>query len=398
MERKPRKLTPSEIEWVYGLKPEDITLKFLRENFARFKNREPRFHREDSFLMPPKKLRNDIDVATTIGRYIVNLFAFEKVKYPYVNEGLSKTKFSKINAELTDWLIEDQISTEDYVDCINRVNWFGLSTTSFTSPSISIEGISCPPKTEELRAQLFSQHSEQIAAGDAVAITKIENALVASAKEELKDEDFASIFVACGKKPSWGNQYKNMALMRGAVYNPETGGFDGCVGNLSDGTPLEEMPAGANLLLAGAGGRALQTRLGGYISKQLTAAFQGIILDEPGSDCGVEEYNEVLLTAANCGRFKLRYIKEKNGLVLLDRKTMAKYVGKTVLMRSPMYCKTWKFCSKCYGELPYRIGIKNIGLTYNMIGEILKGIAMKSFHDSTMKTSKFDLASAITQL
>ena len=393
--RKPRGLTPAEIEWVYSLKESDITAAWLREQFGRFKDRPARFKPEDGFILPKGKLRNPAEVYTTLGRYLYNLFALYPVKYEYYNVPMNSKTFGALNSELVDRVTEDELATEAYVDFLNRSNWLGLNITSFISPSLGVEEITCPPKTEELRKKLLTEHSDAISRGDTKVIEEIEKQLVASAKEELKDADGAPVYGSCGKKPTWDNQYKNMALLRGAVYNPETGGFDGCVGNLSDGTPLDEMPSGANLLLAGAGGRALQTRFGGYISKQLTAAFQGIVLDKPGSDCGSKETLEIEITPQNYRNLKLRYIKEGNKLVLLDRKTLPLYIGKKALLRSPMHCHSAQLCSKCYGELSYKIGILNVGLTYNLVGEILKGLAMKSFHDSTVKTAEIDLNTSV---
>ena len=43
------------------------------------------------------------------------------------------------------------------------------------------------------------------------------------------------------------------------------------------------------------------------------------------------------------------YISDGGGLVMLDRNNIGSYVGKSVMMRSPMTCITNKICSKCAG-------------------------------------------------
>jgi len=63
-----------------------------------------------------------------------------------------------------------------------------------------------------------------------------------------------------------------------------------------------------------------------------------------------------------------------------------------------MYCRNEKICNKCFGDLPYKLGIENVGLTFNKIGEDLKQLSMKSFHDSTVSLNSIDFQSAIIPL
>jgi hypothetical protein len=134
------------------------------------------------------------------------------------------------------------------------------------------------------------------------------------------------------------------------------------------------------------------------MSKQLTSAFQGITLDKHGSDCGTTKTLKVTLTKENVGIFKFRFIVEGKKLVLLTSENIDSYIGKTVNMRSPLYCKSKKMCNKCYGELPYKLGIVNIGLTFNAVGEKLKNLSMKAFHDMTVKLNNINIEDAITRL
>lgn len=95
----------------------------------------------------------------------------------------------------------------------------------------------------------------------------------------------------------------------------------------------------------------------------------------------------VLLTKANFADFKYRYIVEGGKLVLLDEETGPKYFNKVVKMRSPQYCKNpnGKICSKCLGELYYKLNIKNVGLTGSRASSTLLNLSMKKFHDPSIK-------------
>jgi hypothetical protein len=89
---------------------------------------------------------------------------------------------------------------------------------------------------------------------------------------------------------------------------------------------------------------------------------------------------------------------ERGKLIRLDPEILEDYAGKTVKLRSPMFCRGKQYCNKCYGDLPYLIGIKNVGLTINAIGESLKRFSLKAFHDASVKTAKMDVLGNITPL
>ena len=131
--------------------------------------------------------------------------------------------------------------------------------------------------------------------------------------------------------------------------------------------------------------------------KKFFATYQGITLDEPGSDCKSKGYREVKLTKKNIDQFKLRYMIEGSKLVMLTPENKEKYIGKTVKMRSPMYCVGDKLCNKCAGELYYKIGIRNIGLTTSSVGSNFLQYLMKSFHDSTLSLNEVDLNDFIVE-
>ena len=84
-----------------------------------------------------------------------------------------------------------------------------------------------------------------------VSSEKIENALVAKVKEELKDDVGMDLYVS-GARGSIGNNYKNINLIRGAVKNSMTGEFDIIGNSFLDGLKKEDIPAHANTIVQGA--------------------------------------------------------------------------------------------------------------------------------------------------
>lgn len=155
--------------------------------------------------------------------------------------------------------------------------------------------------------------------------------------------------------------------------------------SLLDGIPASETDKYADIIVQAAHGRAIGTREGGYIYKQLAAALQSIVLDEEGSDCGTKGYQELTITKDLAGMLKYRYIIENNKLVLLTPDNINNYIGKKVKLRSPMYCVGDKYCSKCCGELFYKMGLMNVGLICNRVGTSLLNESLKAFHDLSLK-------------
>lgn len=127
------------------------------------------------------------------------------------------------------------------------------------------------------------------------------------------------------------------------------------------------------------------------MTKKMFAGMQSLVLDEKGTDCGSEKYVEFTITDKNKKLFLYRYILDGNKLVLLDDKNIKSYINKKVKMRSPMGCKSDKICNICAGELYYKLGIKNIGLTTTKVTSTLLQKALKKFHDVSVKLYTVDV-------
>jgi hypothetical protein len=88
--------------------------------------------------------------------------------------------------------------------------------------------------------------------------------------------------------------------------------------------------------------------------------------------------------------FLYRYIAEGNKLIQLDNNNIKNYIGKVIHLRSALFCQSEKLCSKCAGELYYKLGIKNIGLTTAKLSSSLLNLSMKVFHDTTLDLYKIN--------
>lgn len=102
-------------------------------------------------------------------------------------------------------------------------------------------------------------------------------------------------------------------------------------------------------------------------------------------DCKSHDGIKTILTEDNIGYYYGRYLVDGT---VISKENENKYLGKQVIIRSPMYCKTnGGFCYKCCGEIVKKLGINRIGMQALAITSSFVSIAMKAMHASTAKST-----------
>lgn len=126
------------------------------------------------------------------------------------------------------------------------------------------------------------------------------------------------------------------------------------------------------------------------MAKELLSAMQSEVLADKGTDCGSKGYITITIPEKKYTDFIHRYIIEGDKLVCLTPEVITKYIGKTVKLRSPMYCigigKDKHICNKCAGDFYYNLNKKNIGLLCSRPAETTKRLGMKKFHENLVRT------------
>ena len=138
--------------------------------------------------------------------------------------------------------------------------------------------------------------------------------------------------------------------------------------------------------------KAVGTQVSGYLAKELSSAMQTEVLGDAGSDCGTIKGLMVTIPSSKPDDYLYRYIIENGKLICLTPDVINKYIGKTVTMRSPMFCIAKDcICSKCAGEDFYKLGKKAIGLTATKVATTCSRMNMKKFHENLVKTRDIDI-------
>lgn len=406
--RKPKVITKKEdIEYIAHINEKDITTSFFMEMFGKFDDKS-RFNTYDEITIPPgsygKDKKNKNSFTTTVGIYVFNKYFIEQnfmhlFDHGYINEEITDDVFGRINKVLSYALLEDDITVDQLKEYLLKTQKT-MPYVSIVAPNYTEKMLTCSKAIGKKKEELLKKYKKEIEAEDELTAIKIEKELLDYAKEYMDGDPSMDIFLS-GARGSISNNFKNMFVMKGPVKDPDPNAehkFHIAKSNLIDGIKPEEYSLFANSLAAGPYSRAKKTEIGGELETLFLYAYQDIMLDEPGSDCGTKRYIKVNLTKKNISDWMYCYVIEGDKLVEITSKNMNKYIGKTVKMRFSSLCesKNGKICNKCMGNSEYRREEYNPGIATTSIASTMKNISMKSFHDSVAKMTTMDIRKAFS--
>lgn len=394
-----------EIEYLIGLKEDDITMSLVMELFADF-NKYQKYNPYDIITIPTggyggktpdgKEKKNKQPFTTTVGRLIFNKYFIEPdpellARIGYVNENVNKKMYGKLFDQLGYDVLEDRISIDAYKRFCKKSQKF-MPFVSILAPNHSDNMLTITKKINKKKAELIRANQEAFDKGDVIVVDKVSKELLEYARELMKDDPAMDMFLS-GAGGSFENNFKNMFIMRGSVQDPDPRkSYNIITSNYVDGVSKEEYSKLANTLAAGPYSRSKKTELGGYWEKLFLTSLQHVILDEPGSDCGTKRHITLKVTDKNIGSIMYCYVINADGsLTEITSENKEKFIGKTIKLRFSSMCESKSgICNKCAGNLFYRLGIRNIGAATPQIPSRLKVLSMKLFHDDQLNFTEMD--------
>jgi hypothetical protein len=412
---KAKMLAPSEAKEILDLTAKEITSDKLKDLFAVFYGSdEPKFQTYDKFSLTKGKFFNSETVTTTVGRYIFNLFAFPECylkKHGYYNQPLTSDNLGGIEKQMAQMILNDEMTTKEYASYMDHAEWIAMNMSYYITPSLTKATILPIPEVIKRRDELFAKYQDAINNHDVDIAKKIESELMAMATQKLEDEGDPSYDnYKCGvfKMPV---AYKKGMIMIGAIENPQTKQLDILKSNYTDGLSTQDYDKAAQLTVIGGYSRGVKTRTYGYETKKYNSALQNEVVEEPdldddessvdmgdtvdNIDCGTTKCLEITIPKELKQMFLYRFVNDHGKLVELTPDVIDQYIGKPVLLRSPMYCKGENICEHCAGTLFKRMQMKNVGLmASNLTGKLLN-MSMKSMHDATVKVDNTDIENYI---
>jgi len=295
--------------------------------------------------------------------------------YKIVDETISKVQLISI---LND--IESNYSYMITSTVLDRIKRIGFKFATLFGATISlgqckIEGI------KEFRDSLYENDNIH---------KQLEMVNSKETTQMLKENFSYSYMIESKARGSW-DQARQILLTRGFISNFKLQILPNAIKHsLIEGLTKKEFFNSTYGCRKGLLDVALNTGTSGYLSRKLIFACVNIEVDPELDDCGTEDYLEI-------------YVEdEKKAFLLLDKYytyqgeeikvTMDNYkeiVGKNLLFRSPIFCKSKNICHKCYGDLWKKLHSRYIGvIAAQSLGETNTQLVLRTFHNSGVATSR----------
>lgn len=396
-----KEISPSDVSELLSLKDTDVNAKLLKNYFACFYgDKEARFQPNDYFMLERGKFYNSERIKTTVGRYLYNMFALPVPylkKYGYMNDPLTVDRIEQLEKVLGDMILEDELTTKEYAQYMDRSEWISMNCVYYIAPSIN-NAIVLPKKDIlKKRDELFDQYKDDIKKGDLNVANKIEKELMDVAKKDLATDDDPSYDNYKSGNFKFAKSYKKSAIMIGAVKDVNTSQLQILKSNYADGVDKNEYDKTAMLTVIGGYSRGVATEDYGYETKKYNNALQNVVVDFDQLDCGTDKYLNITINPKLKSMFLYRFVIDGSKIVELTEKNIDNYVGKPIKLRSPMFCKGDKLCMHCAGTLFKRIDITDAGLVCSNLTGNLMNLSMKKMHDSSVTIVKLNLDDFITE-
>lgn len=341
------------------------------------------------------------NITTTYGNllanYILLVYPFG-TKIPYVNKKLSLSDIEKqILPKFTSNPPKGQerdsnlVYVSDYIALGNAVVYCCSFSQLFTWGLT--EKIVIPPDwVKEEKAKLLEKYKGRLHEAAVVAIIDAE--LVRMYKDYIKDDPGANFLI---NKKSTDIVAKKKYLIAGGEMglSEDTVNVALVENSLEEGWDINKFPEMLNSLRAGSYNRGAQTVMGGVAMKGLlrASANLNVTVDDCGSRLGIVAD----IDKDNLDRFVgLSVILKEGTKIMHAKEDVGAYLGKRILVRSPMYCKLDKtdYCKICLGE---RLANNPEGLSIAVseYGSIFLYIFMSAAHSKALQLAKMNWRSAI---
>ena len=313
-------------------------------------------------------------IKTTLGRILVNEAIPKTI--PFIDKTLTKSALKELYTLLNKYLNDDEI-----LYTYDRLRLLGFEFATRLSASIPLSQMILPIDIKKLTEKLKNMDPD-------TGMKYINNELTPIVKKYVKEHypDIYDLFES-GARGSWSD-FIQMALVKGYVEDaegkivkvPVTKGF---VDNLNATEAFIISPAAR----AGIINRSVRTADAGYLTRRLVKAAANIKIDFQLKDCRTDKGLTLHVANKNIAQALIgRYLMD--GTLITDD-NYESFIGQTITIRSPIFCKSKKICLKCYGELHKLLTSENIGIqSAEIVGERGTQLIMKTFHTGGLAETK----------
>lgn len=321
------------------------------------------------------------NIKMTKGRELFNKI----VDLPYViNEPVDSKKLYQILNNLYYY------DPNTYIDKVDKIKDIGLKINTLLAQTISLEGLLESNISKEIKEEIYKEIPKNILEEnnrEVIDEIKYQNYVNENKYLETIESPY-KIFIDSGSRGSI-RQLKQLIFAKGYLANSKNEILDLPIKQSTvDGLSENAYFISCYGARKGIADTADKVRISGHLTRRLVYALSNAYINEEVEDCGSDKYLEWTVTEENHAIIQHRYYKldesDKELLYVGDYRETKKLIGKTIYLRSPMYCKNEiGFCKTCCGKLPEKLKIKNIGIVAAQVfGERGTQLVLRSFHFS----------------
>jgi len=291
--------------------------------------------------------------------------------YPIIDYVVGKKELIAI---LND--IKNKYSEEVTKNVLDEIKWKGFKYSTLLGTTLSLDACRIE-NSKSIRNSLY-EGDDTISQLEKVSSNELENI--------LKNNFSYSYLITSGARGSW-EQVRQIVMTRGFISN-----FRGQIlatpikHSLLDGLTQHEFFLSTYGCRKGLLDVSLNTGASGYLSRKLIFTCANLQLHETLNDCGTTDCLDVYVDSLKKAKMlvnKYCKIPGYNKLVLIDPENCEAFVGKTIQVRSPIFCKSEDICHTCYGESFRNMHSKFIGvIAAQSLGECNTQLILRTFHTS----------------
>lgn len=256
-----RKVTEEEKKMLLALDEQELNydkfLSFFGSTISRaggkVTKKASKFEPTDILMLKKGEYFNDKDIQTTVGRFLYNKFIVEKDLQDvlgYINEPVNGDKLGDIESDLSKALLSDAITSEQMIRYLNHTQWLGMQLHTVICGSYTLGVLKPIPEMQKHRDKRLKEEKHKLENGDVMTAVKIEKECLDISVKHIEKDPGMDIFRAKARG-NIGNNYKNISVMKGPVYNPNTGVFELVQSNFMEGVRKEELAIHGNAIVTG---------------------------------------------------------------------------------------------------------------------------------------------------
>lgn len=359
----------------------------------------PLFNFTEPFELKPNDLANVTQpITTTCGSVLFNAMAIVwpfGSKIEFMNGEIKGSKLEKLIAgRLTDDVDNPEDEKPDriyvrellrYCEAMSAI----AGLTQLNTPGASPKSMSVDPAIIKRRDELLKQYAGQL--HDPAIVARIEGELVAMDREWFKGDPAERFYI---KGSSFDVTRKRAFIMYGVEtgFSDTSKGVSLIVPSLKEGWDLTKLPGIAETARAGSYNRGHQTAMGGESVKYFYRIFQNTRVLE--DDCGSKGGLPWVITQDNFRSFVGLYMVDSDGktvpIPVTQESVDSKIVGRTIIVRSPMLCKTKapSFCARCVGDV-LAASPTSLHIAASDVGSTFMYAFMKKMHGTALKVARY---------